>query len=68
MSYDEGLAEHNMREEAKKLIEDNALMKNQVGYIYDRQNVILKSGSKNSPTDMGKAGFDELLKNHVVWL
>ncbi len=68
LSYDEGLAEHNMREEAKKLIEDNALMKNQVGYIYDRQNVILKSGSKNSPTDMGKAGFDELLKNHVVWL
>ncbi len=68
LAYDEGLAEHNMREEAKKLVSDNTLLKNQVGYIYDRQNEILKRGSKNSPSDMGKTGFEALLNNHVTWL
>lgn len=68
VAYDEGLEEEEVREEAKKLKMDNAIIKNQVGYIYDRENDILKKGSKDSPSDLGKDAFLELMKKKVVWL
>jgi hypothetical protein len=68
LAYDEGLDEEYIREQAKKLKFDNQFYKNQVGYVYDREHDILKKGSKNSPSDMGRKGFVELLKKHVIWL
>lgn len=68
LAYDEGLEEDYIREQAKKLIVDNCFMKNKVGYIYDRNNDLLKKGGKQSPSDIGKKGFAELVKHHVVWI
>lgn len=68
VGYDEGLEEEYIREQAKKLIINNPVYKNKVGYIYDRHNDLLKKGSKKSPSDIGKKGFSELIKNNVVWI
>lgn len=68
LAYDEGLNEDQVRLQAEKLILNNAVFKNRVGYIYDKENVILPKGSKASPSDFGKEAFSELMKNHIVWL
>lgn len=68
LAYDEGLEEEYVREEAKKLQMDNHFVKNHVGYIFDRDNEILKKGSKNSPSDLGKEAFKELMKRKVIWM
>jgi DNA primase len=39
----------------------------QVGYVLDKHNEILKKDSKNSPSDVGIEGFNELIRNHVEW-
>lgn len=68
VGYDEGLDEDKVRSQAEKLIVDNPLFKNKVGYIYDKNNDILKKGSKCSPMDLGKKAFAELVKKHTIWL
>jgi len=68
LAYDEGLEEDNVRMQAEKLVLNNAVFKNKVGYICDKNNLILPKGSKASPSDLGKDAFLELMKNHVVWL
>lgn len=68
LAYDEGLDEEYIREEAKKLQMNNQIINNRVGYIYDKQNDILKVGSKSSPSDLGRDAFCELMKKKVVWL
>lgn len=68
LAYDEGLEEDRIRTQAEKLKLDNAIFKNKVGYIYDKEHLILPKGSKASPSDFGKALFVELVKKHVVWL
>ena len=68
LAYDEGLEEDNVRMQAEKLVLNNAVFKNRVGYIYDKNNLILPKGSKASPSDLGRNAFLELIKNHVVWL
>lgn len=68
LAYDEGLNEDQVRLQAEKLILNNAVFKNRVGYICDRENVILPKGSKASPSDFGREAFLELMKNHVIWL
>ncbi len=68
LAYDEGLKEEQIRSQAEKLVLNNALFHNHVGYIYDRNNLILPAGSKASPSDFGKEALTELIKNHVVWL
>ena len=68
LAYDEGLEEDNVRMQAEKLVLNNAVFKNRVGYIYDKNNLILPKGSKASPSDLGKDAFLELMKNHIVWL
>ena len=67
LAYDEDITEEELIFESKKLIIDNPLFKNKVGYIYDGGEVRPK-GSKMSPTDGGKKMFTELLRNHVKWL
>lgn len=68
LAYDEGLDEEFVREEAKKLLVDNAVYKNKVGYIYDREHKYLTKGSKDSPSDRGKDIFLNLVKECTVWL
>lgn len=68
LSYDEGLEEEQIRLQAQKLLLNNAVFRNRVGYVFDRENLILPKGSKASPSDLGKGAFTELIKNYVVWL
>ena len=68
LAYDEGLEEDNIRMQAEKLVLNNSMFKNKVGYIYDKDNSILPKGSKASPSDLGKGAFLELMKNHVIWI
>lgn len=68
LAYDEGLDEEYIREEAKKLKIDNTIFNNHVGYVFDRENVIIPKGSKGSPSDFGKEKFTYLIKNCVVWI
>lgn len=68
LAYDEGLEEEYIREEAKKLKIDNAIFNNYVGYIFDRENIIIPKNSKGSPSDFGKEKFSYLIKNCVVWI
>ena len=68
LAYDEGLDEDQIRLQAEKLILNNAVFKNKVGYVFDKDNEILPKGSKASPSDLGKGAFTELIKNYVVWL
>lgn len=68
LAYDEGLEEDQIRTQAEKLILDNAMFHNKVGYVFDRDNSILPKGSKASPSDLGKDAFLELIKNHVTYI
>lgn len=68
LAYDEGLEEEQIRLQAQKLLLDNAVFHNHVGYVFDRENLILPKGSKASPSDLGKGAFTKLIKNYVVWL
>ena len=44
LAYDEGLEEDQIRTQAEKLILDNAMFRNKVGYVFDRDNLILPKG------------------------
>lgn len=68
LMFDEGLTEDKIRSEAEKLQAQNVFQQYQVGYVFDKYNEILKSGSKMAPTDLGKLAFKELYNNHIVWL
>lgn len=68
LAYDEGLEEDYIRSQAEKLKIDNPIFRNKVGYIFDKTGEILKKGSKDSPSDLPKAAFCDLMKNHVVWV
>lgn len=68
LAYDEGLEEDQIRLQAEKLTLNNAVFKNKVGYVFDKDNKILPKGSKASPSDMGKEAFTELIQRHVIWL
>lgn len=67
LAYDEGISEDELIYEAMKIKVDNPILKNSVGYIYDKHGEILKSGTKMSPTDIGSRGFKELIKK-TVWI
>lgn len=68
LAYDEGLEEEQIRLQAQKLVLNNAVFHNQVGYVFDRNNLILPKGSKASPSDLGKGVFTELIRNYVIWI
>lgn len=68
LAYDEGLDEEHIRKQALKLKSDNMLYENRVGYIYDRDNIILPKDSKCSPADLGKDNLHRLMKECVVWV
>lgn len=68
LAYDEGLSEDQIRAEAEKIKVDNQIYVNRVGYIYDREHIVLPEGSKSSPSDYGRDKFSYLMKNCVVWI
>lgn len=68
VAFDEGLNEEEVAYETKKLKMDNKVICNKVGYIWDRDNQIMKKGSKASPSDLGKDKFKELAKEYIVWI
>lgn len=67
IAYDEGINEDCLIFEANKLLVNNRLYKNNVGYIYDDNHEYLLEGSKDSPSDNGKNIFKKLLRK-VRWL
>ena len=68
IAYDEGLSEDQIRAEAEKLKSDSDAVNTRIGYIFDRGHVVLPQGSKDAPSDHGRAGFSWLMKNAVVWI
>lgn len=66
--FDEGLEKEEIEYESKKLIVDNRIFKNKVGYVYDYDNKYLEKDSKDSPTDNGIKIFKELVKERINWL
>jgi hypothetical protein len=39
----------------------------QIGFVNDKENIILEKDSKNSPSDVGFNNFRELVTNYVEW-
>lgn len=63
LAFDEGLEQEEIEFEAKKLLVNNPIYKNQVYYLYDKANIYLPKGSKDSPSDLGKPILQKMLKN-----
>lgn len=62
VALDEDVCEEEVREQCQKI--KKGLFNNvSIEYIYDRDKVILKEGSKTSPTDCGSKGFQYLMDN-----
>lgn len=68
LAYDQGLSEDDLRAEAVKLKNTNKIYSSDIGYIYDRNGDILKAGLKQSPTDLGRKAFNELVNNYTKWM
>lgn len=68
LALDEGIEEDRVRTLAKRLVCDNTVLKNKVGYIWDDENEVLPKGSKMSPSDVGKQKFSYLVKSKVRWI
>lgn len=62
VAFDEGVGEELTKIECQKLLVDTSIYKSNVYYLYDKQNDILLKNSKNSPFDVGKEKFRELVK------
>ena len=62
---DEGLEEEHSREIAKKL-KGHRYYKNQVYYIYDKNNLYLPKGSKMAPSDLHKSTLNSLVKQCAI--
>ena len=68
IAYDEGVDEYQLINMAEKLKVDNQIYKNNVGYIYDKENEILKKGSKASPSDLGPEVLTRLVNEKIRWV
>lgn len=68
LAYDEGLEEDFVRKEAEKLIVNNKIIKNKVGYVFDKENKYLPKNSKLNAADMGKEVFKKITKECVIWI
>ena len=65
--FDEGLGEDIILRQIEKTRTLLKFFDIKIGFVNDKNNVILESGSKNSPSDVGIEGFKELINNHVEW-
>lgn len=65
VAFDTDIVEDELIYECRKL-QSKGLLKNKVGYIYDKTHELL--GDKMSPSDRGKNIFKKLLNNNVIYL
>ena len=63
IGFDAGISNEECVEQAQKVMIDNRIWRNKVGYI-DMSDV----PGKNSPTDMGLDIFRGLIKHKIIWL
>lgn len=68
LALDEGLEEEAVREEAKKLVQDNIIVKTNVGYVWDADGDIIPKGSKLNAADLGVDAYKQIMKTKVRWL
>lgn len=64
---DEGLEEDHVKRQVEKTKLMLKFFGIEIGYVFDKDNKILKQGSKNSPSDIGIDGFNELINKFVIW-
>lgn len=64
---DEGLLEDHSREIAMQLKSDK-YYKNNVGYVYDKNNIYLPKGSKLAPSDLDKNSLNKLIQDCTIWV
>lgn len=62
LAFDENLSIKHIIKQAEKL-KNGLFNKKEIYIIYDKNNKILKKGSKNAPTDSSMQNFEYLLKN-----
>ncbi|MBL4951068.1 hypothetical protein JK635_02285 [Neobacillus sp. YIM B02564] len=65
--FDEGLDQELIQRQVEKTKILLKFFDIKIGCVIDRNNEILKKGSKNSPSDVGKNGFKELVTKYVEW-
>lgn len=65
--FDEGLEKDHIERQVKKVKVLMRYFNVKIGFVYDKENVILHEGSKNSPSDLGFANFKELINKYVIW-
>ena len=63
IGFDAGISRDECIEQARKIMVDNKIWNNRVGFI-DMSDV----PDKNSPTDLGRDYFQKLIKTKVIWL
>lgn len=68
VGFDEGVEEDYIIESAEKLKVHNPLLKNKVGYIFDKEHELIPAGSKASPTDLGISRFNKIMRTKIKWL
>lgn len=64
---DEGLEEEHSVEMANQL-KSNKYYNNNVGYVYDKNNLYLPKGSKLAPSDLPKRELSKLIKDCTIWI
>lgn len=64
---DEGLEEEHSVEIAKNLKFEN-FFQNDVGYVFDKENMYLPKGSKLAPADLDKDTLHRLIRNCTIWV
>lgn len=68
LALDEGIEEEQVREEAKKLVQNNIIIKTNVGYVWDAEGDIIPKGSKLNAADLGLNAYKEIMTTKVRWL
>lgn len=69
IAYDEDIKDTDFLKKQCQMLKYNiGFYQSKVGYIFDKNNIYLPLGSKNSPCDLGKDIFIKLSQNCVEWM
>lgn len=68
VTLDEGISEQEMIKLCEQLKPKSSFMTYKVGYIYDKDNKYLKSGSKDSICDLEKEDMKKCVKEYIKWI
>jgi len=67
-SFDEGLDEEIILKQVNLIKSKLKFFDIKIGYIIDKENIIMPKDSKISPSDLGKQKFIELKNKYVKWV